>query len=131
MSSVSRNPDGWVDRQGAVKRLHPEDILVGDDVAVADVVREFPSFFWCGSDSMVHPREELVRLRFQGDETFKVWSVKNVCLPFVLVENEDRQGRVLDVRLVQLVKLDPQFARDARKVAARVRKRRARKKRKA
>lgn len=122
MSHASEQFETVTEISGAARQLHPEDISVGDDVAVSASIREYPSFWWCGSDSIVHPREQLVRIRYRNDGDFHAWSVKNICLPFVLVEDENEKCRVLDLRMVQLYKLESEFAAAVRKRTAKKKK---------
>lgn len=100
------------------RRLHPEDVRVGDDVAIFLVSHEFPSSLWCSADVTRLPPEQPVKLTFLPFEEFECLKVKSVCLPFILCKSCRNRQRVLDVRQVQLAKLDPGFAKRVRKGAA-------------
>ena len=100
------------------RRLHPEDIGIGDHLAILLVSHEFPSSLWCGVDVTRLPPEQTVRLTFLPYEEFECLKVKSVCLPFVLCKSCRNRHKVIDVRQVQLAKLDPAFARAVRKHAS-------------
>lgn len=97
------------------KKLHPEDIAIGDNVAVSEVAFQYASFMWFGVDSTVLPPHEVVQLTYYPTDTNEPLIVKTICLPFVLCEQVDAQHVVLDLRRTQLVRLDPSFAHSVRK----------------
>ena len=86
----------------------PDDLNCGDFVAVLNVVCELPSFLWCCESSGVEP-DEPVRIKFQsgGGTPLKI---KAICLPFVYVKSPDGTSRTMDVRQVQLARLNPDYA---------------------
>lgn len=97
------------------KRLHPEDICVGDDIALSEVAYQYLSFHWCGADATILPPERPVRVTFlppHGDN--QPLKIKSVCLPFVLCETVNGKHKLYDVRQIQFVKLDSDFAQKVR-----------------
>lgn len=102
--------------------LAPEDICPGQHVAVLRVTYEVPSFVWDCCDSF-GDRSELVRLSMLPDHTGEPLKVKAVCLPFVWGRTSSGQEGALDIRRVQLARVDEPYARAARK-AAKARQRR-------
>ncbi|QDT71547.1 hypothetical protein [Lacipirellula limnantheis] len=105
------------------KALAPEEIRRGDFVTPLFVVSEWPSWFWCDDDAL-HPRDELVRIRSTPCDEASPLEVIGVCLPFLLVETPQREGRTLDIRRVRLARLDRKFARQTRRALRRREKRR-------
>jgi len=94
------------------KALAPEDICVGDYVALLHEVDELPSFLWC-ADSTLAPREELVRIQLVPESGGVPLKVKSICLPYVLVKHPRGSRETLDVRRWKLARLDNHFARIA------------------
>jgi hypothetical protein len=79
------------------RALAPEDVRLGDHVALLDEIFELPSFWWC-ADSSLHPREQLVRIRMIPTQENVPLKVKSVVLPFVLAKNPVGEKRTLDRR---------------------------------
>jgi len=98
----------------AAKLLHPEDISVGDEITPAIWSYDYPSFFWCMADPAIMPPDETIRLSFLPSVANKPFKVVAVCLPFVLCEKVDGKFQTFDVRKVQLMRLNPDFAELAR-----------------
>jgi hypothetical protein len=94
------------------KVLAPEDLRVGDYVALLHVVREMPSFWWCGGVATVQP-ELPVRVPFLLKNGGIPYLVHSVCLPFLLVKTPGGDLRNLDVRRYRLARLDRTYARIA------------------
>lgn len=92
--------------------LAPEDVLVGDDVAILNETHEFPSFLWDCQSLAPH---ELVRLQCLPGDAGSPLHVEGVCLPFVFVKTVRGDFRTLDLRQLQLVRLDPDYARLVRR----------------
>ncbi len=92
------------------RRLPAEDIAAGDDVAASRVAYQFPSFCWCPADTSVFPPEQPVRIAFLPFDESLPLKVQSVCLPFVLCHLPDGTPRIHDVRQVEFVRLDPEFA---------------------
>ena len=88
----------------------PEDLCCGDYVAILSVIEEWPSFFWCCDSGMV-PRDEPVRLRRMDAGDASPLKIQSICLPFVFVKSAAGTYRTLDVRLTQLARLSPDYAR--------------------
>lgn len=105
------------------KPLAPEEVRRGDFVTPLYVVSEWPSWFWCCGDDSLHPREEVVRIRSTPCDEAMPLEVIDVCLPFVLVETPQREGKTLDVRRVRLASLNRAFARRTRRALRRREKR--------
>jgi len=89
----------------------PEDLNRGDYIAVLTEIVEFPSFFW--HDAVPSERDELVRVRCIPGESGMPLKVKAICLPFVLVKSSLGECETIDIRKVQLVRLDKQYAKAA------------------
>ena len=88
----------------------PEDLRCGDYVAVLSVTEEWPSFFWC-CDSGMWPRDEPVCIRRIDTGDGAPLKVQSICLPFVFVKGPAGAYRTLDVRLHQLARLSPDYAK--------------------
>ncbi len=86
-----------------------EDLRIGDYVSVLNETFEVPSFFWCDTSQM--PVDEPVRLRYCARNAGRPLRVKAICLPFVHVKTPVRSTRILDVRKVQLVRLQKRYAK--------------------
>jgi hypothetical protein len=87
----------------------PEDLKCGDYVAALNVVHEFPSFFWCCDAAGVSPHEP-VRMLFRVPDAGTPLRIKAICLPFVFVKPPRLPAVTLDVRQVQLVRLNRGYA---------------------
>ena len=72
-------------------------------------IAELPSFYWC-ADAALHPRDELVRIRYIPTCEAVPLKVKSVCLPFVLVKSPRGERQTLDLRKCRLARLDPAYA---------------------
>jgi hypothetical protein len=107
------------------KVLAPEDVRAGDYVALLHVVREMPSFWWCGGIGTIPP-DEPVRVPFVPRNGGVPFQVRSICLPFVLVKTPSGELRNLDVRRFRLVRLDRTHARAAWKACKRNRQKRER-----
>ncbi len=107
------------------KVLAPEDVRVGDYVALLLVVCEVPSFWWCGGVGTTRP-DEPIRIPFLVENGGVPLEVRSICLPFVLVKSPGGEHRSLDVRRYRLARLDRGYAKTAwkaRKKSLRGRKR--------
>jgi hypothetical protein len=100
-----------------------EDLCVGDDVAILNEIHEFPSFFWSGCETSVAPHEP-VRIQSMARDAGTPLRVQAVCLPFVFLKTPIGKPRTVDIRRVQLVRLDASYARLVRKELRRKRPRR-------
>ncbi len=89
----------------------PEDLRRGDYIAVLSEIVELPSFLW--SETLPGGRGELVRLRRLPTEDRAPLKVKAICLPFIFVKLPSGQFETIDVRLVNLVRLERGYARTA------------------
>jgi hypothetical protein len=107
-------------------RVAAEDLRVGDDVAILNEIHEVPTWFWPCSDVSLES-EGLVRIRTVARGGGTPLRVEAVCLPFVFLKRPDGRPRQVDVRRVQLVRLDRRYARLVRKaLRARMHERRSR-----
>ncbi|TWT76818.1 hypothetical protein Pla123a_22410 [Posidoniimonas polymericola] len=95
------------------KTLAPEELRVGEYVAVLNEVVEVGSFCWNADPSLLPP-DQPVRIVIRSQEPGTPLRVRSICLPFVLVKRPCGQHRTLDVRGCQLVRLDRVYARAAR-----------------
>ncbi len=93
-------------------RLAPEDLRPGLDVVILSVTLEYPSFLWL--DGASSSREETVRIPYLHSLGTPL-RIKAVCLPFLLVRSPSGRHRTLDIRRVQLGRIDPEFAKAVRK----------------
>ena len=91
----------------------PEDLKCGDYVAVLKEIIEVPSFHWF--DITPCKRDELVRMQCIPTGSGVPLKINAVCLPFVFVKQPLGQCETIDVRRVQLVRLNEQYARKVRK----------------
>ena len=90
--------------------VHPEDLAVGDRVAVSSVTYELATYLWCGADSFQFPPDELIRLTFKATDGHYPMTIKSICLPYVLCKCIGKQHVVHDLRQTQLTRLDRDFA---------------------
>ena len=95
------------------KTLAPEEVRVGDFVAVLQEEYEYPEFMWSCDTS--YNQDAIVRVRLRPGAPCDPLRVKAVCLPFVLVKPPKGRARTLDVRAVRRARLDPSYAKFARK----------------
>lgn len=98
----------------SAKRLHPEDISVGDSLAVAQISYQYPSFMWCGTELSWNSSDHVVQLTFLPAD-FELLFVKSICIPFVFCKTTAGKHKVIDVRQVELARLDPSFALQVQK----------------
>jgi hypothetical protein len=99
-------------RLSVAKPLAPEDVRPGDYVALLHEIFELPSYWWC-TDSALHPRDELVRIRLVPTQESLPLRVKSICLPFVLAKKPTGEKRILDLRRCRLARLDKRYAATA------------------
>jgi hypothetical protein len=116
MSNANVQPEiqGSATQSMVARLLHPEDISVGDNVALAIQSYDYPSFCWYMADPAIMPPDQTIRLSFVPQDRSKPFKVIAVCLPFVLCEKVDGKFQTFDVRTVQLMRLEPGFAEAAR-----------------
>ena len=91
----------------------PEDVNVGDDVAVLNEASEYASFLW--DDALTSSPEDVIRVWWRPTEAGMPLKVKAVCLPFVFVTAPTGVSRTMDLRQVQLVRLSRTYARTVRR----------------
>ena len=116
MSFVKKQIDPAPKRETVVvRKLHGEDIAVGDYVALSQVTWQIPSFCWCPADTTMLPPEQPVRITFLTRDEPMPQRVVSVCLPYVLCRLPDGKHTVQDIRQVQLVRLDARFAAAAQR----------------
>ena len=87
----------------------PEDLKCGECVAVLNEVAEYPSFFW--PDYAQSERDELVRVRGIPATSGMPLKIKAICLPFVFVKSPLGQCETIDIRRVQLARLNKRYAK--------------------
>ena len=102
------------DGLNVARRLHPEDLKVGDDIVITEVSHQFGTFVWCGLDSFQFPADEVVTLTYLANDNHFPQKVVAICLPFVLCEQVDSKHVIHDVRSLQFARLEPSFAEAAR-----------------
>ena len=98
----------------ASKKLHPEDIAVGDFVSMMSVLYQYPSYLWCGVDTTRLTPEFPVEITFLPSGPVEVYAVKAICLPFIFCQSANDNHHIFDVRQTQLARLSPSFASVAR-----------------
>jgi len=86
-----------------------EDLRIGDFVGVLYEIVEYPSFFWC--DPVSSDLEKMVRIRCYAEEGGTPLKIKAICLPFVYVKSPEGSSQTIDVRQVQLVRLDKRYSK--------------------
>ena len=96
------------------RRLHPEDLKVGDDIVITEVSHQYGTFAWCGLNSFEFPADEVVTLTYLAIDSHFPQKVVSICLPFLLCEQVDSKHVIHDVRSVQLARLESGFAEAAR-----------------
>lgn len=99
----------------SVRTLHPEDICVGDNVAIMSRSVQVPTFMWCNFDTSMTPMEKPVRMTFLPDGEQEALRVSDVCLPFIICDTYDNKHVFIDLRQTQLARLDAAFAKADRK----------------
>ena len=82
-----------------------EDLACGDFVAILSETVEAPSYLWAASDTSLSPYE-MVRLRLIPIDAGQPLKVIAICLPFVYAKSPQGELTTLDVRQMQLVRLD-------------------------
>ena len=130
MVQTSNELEFELSASAAAKKTHPEDLCVGDDVAVAEQVLQFPSYCWDECNSMFESKEQPVRISFQSLDPFEAYKVTALCLPFVMVTNRQEKAKVFDLRLTRLFRLSASFAESFRKQKKKKVKAKSKKKRK-
>jgi hypothetical protein len=111
----------------AARPLAPEDVCVGDFVAVLHVVQELPSYYWDCDQGLLGDRGEIVRLRLWPDDGGTPLKVVSVCLPFVLVKTPCGKQQALDIRRYHLARIGRHYANQVRKAHKKARQQQARK----
>ena len=92
------------------RSVGPEDLKPGDLVSLMTEILELPSFLWCHDSQLLTP-DEPVRMPWRPEDAGTPLKVKAICLPFVFVKAPNGDGRILDVRRCQLVRLSSDYAR--------------------
>ena len=92
------------------KVLAPEDVRVGDYIAVLDEVYEYPAIVWL-CDPPLTDQEEIVRVRLRPRETAPPLRVLDACLPYVFVKPPRGKPKTLDLRSCRLARLDRDYAK--------------------
>jgi hypothetical protein len=92
------------------KPVAADDLCRGDFVAVLNEIHEYPSFLWACDTNITQPKEP-VRIRWQSFDVGTPLRVIDLCLPFVFVKRPGAKYRTLDLRRVDLVRLDRSYAK--------------------
>lgn len=87
-----------------------EDVACGDFVALLNVTYELPTYLWHGCDAPLST-EKLVRLTPMASESGKPLKVIGICLPFLYVRSASGEMQTLDLRRMQVVRLDRRCAK--------------------
>lgn len=96
------------------KLLAPEDVSVGDFVAVLSVEHEYPWVSYYFEPPMAG-QEEVVRVRLRPCRPCAPMRVEAICLPFIFVRTATGDTQTIDVRAMRLAKLSPKYAKYVRK----------------
>lgn len=94
----------------AARTIGPEDLQRGDYVSVLNEIVEVPLCCWLDPPAN-RPPEEPIRIRMMACDAGTPLKVQAVCLPFVFVRHADGRTESLDVRRVQLVGINRNYAR--------------------
>lgn len=97
------------------KPVAPEDLRRGEYVAVLSELVEFPSFLWDGDPHTLPPGEPIA-VRFRPLDNGLPLRLRDLCLPFVLVKLPCGHHRTLDVRGLQLARLQEDYAKQVTKL---------------
>lgn len=99
----------------ACRSVHTEDLQVGEYVTVLQ--RTFPvgTFAWCGLDTHQYPPETPIQVAFRED--FVLLRIKDICLPFVLCTDHDKQVQTFDARATEFGRVPKSFADNFLKLA--------------
>jgi hypothetical protein len=101
----------------------PEDLRCGDAVALLNIMTERTSLLPC-DDLPGGGVREPTRVRWMAVDAGQPYRVQAVCLPFVFLSKcSSGQYRTVDVRRVQLVRLDHRYAKFVTKSLRRFRRR--------
>ncbi len=92
------------------KVLAPEDVCVGDYIAVLDEVFELPAIAWL-CDPPLSSQEDIIRVRLRPREATPPLRVKAVCLPYVFVKPPRGKSKTLDLRSCRLARLNSGYAK--------------------
>lgn len=92
------------------KVLAPEDVRVGDYVAVLDEIYEFPAIAWL-SDPPLSNQDEVIQVRLRPREATSPLCVVDACLPYVFVKSPRGKPKTLDLRSCRLARLDRHYAK--------------------
>ncbi len=109
MKLVDENSNQPASLSAVARKLHPEDIEINDNVAVSETLCQYPSYLWQCVDTTRLPPEQPVRLTYLP-YSCEIYSVKAVCLPFVLCRSQDKKHKVFDIRQDQLSRVTQDFA---------------------
>lgn len=93
----------------ACRTVHPEDLAVGEYVAVLQQSYQLGTYVWCGLDPHQFRPSEPVELTLRGSFD-GLLEVKEICFPLILCTDCDANVVVLDSRSTQLGRLSAAFA---------------------
>ena len=102
------------DELQSARRIHPEDLVVGDDIALTEVSHQYGTFAWYSLDTFKYPADEVITLTYRPSGDHFPQKVVSICLPFLLCELVTGKHVIHDVRTVQLTRLQSGFAKAAR-----------------
>ena len=90
--------------------VYGEDIACGDFVALLNETVDVPSYLWDFSGTSLSPHE-LVRLKLIPGDAGQPLRVIEICLPFVYAKSPNGETTTIDIRRLQLVRLDRKCAK--------------------
>jgi len=94
------------------RRVAAEDVARGDYLALLNEIYQAAPFLW-DCDSHLTASNEPISIRFRAPGAGSPMRVVAICLPFVFVKMPRYGHRTLDLRSVEVVRLDPHYARRA------------------
>ncbi len=97
------------ERTSLAALVAPEDLKIGDFVAVLNEIAEYPAIVWC--DPGMDATDDLVRVQFCATDGGMPLKVKAICLPFVYVESPVGSTQTIDIRRIQLVRLKKRYSK--------------------
>jgi hypothetical protein len=126
LKCVMKSKTNNTNKTSLAASVAPEDLGIGDFVAVLNEIHEYPAIVWCdlGSGSA----DELIRVRTCATDGGTPLKIKAICLPFVYAKSPEGSTRTIDIRQVQLVRLKKRYSEtiwnDLRKQRAKEKKKR-------
>jgi hypothetical protein len=97
----------------ACRSVHLEDLRAGEYVTVLQRSYQVGTFAWCGLDTHQYPPETPLDIACRDE--FSLLLIKDICLPFVLCTDLDKQVHALDTRSTKFARVPQSFVDSFRK----------------